>query len=208
MILGEVEVVCPLDGKTFKTVMAASGTQFGSYLDLKPFGPTPAPWPMAKCPGSGLVIYKNNFSNDEVSKLRQLVLSPQYQAVVNVHTNYFLAARLMAEMGEPPATVASTLLQATWEARSPAEYRSYATAALASYEQVLLTQPQGESQRLIATLVAGELERRLGLFEQSKIRFLGISSRDALPPPMNRIVKLQLALLEKMNSAPARVPAE
>ena len=79
---------------------------------------------------------------------------------------------------------------------------------LATYEQILSAIPQDLDEKLTAMLVAGELERRLGLFEKSRTRFLGIPNRTALRSPMNEIVQLQLVLIEKMNSEPAEVPSK
>lgn len=206
MTVGEIDVVCPIDGKRFKTITAYSGSQFGMYLDLKPVGPTPAPWPLAKCPGNGFVIYKKTFTAEELARLRPYVRSEAYRALVPGHTNYFLAAKLQQALSEPPAKVAITLLQATWEARDDDQYRAYASEALAAYEQVLAAPPKDEAARLTAMLVAGELERRLGLFDQARSRFLAIPNRESLAEPMDRVVALQLSLIEKGNSEPAEIP--
>lgn len=208
MTMGEREFVCPIDGKKFMALTAFSGTQFGMGLDLKPLGPTPAPWPLPKCPGNGFVLYKKEFSTEELDRLKSYVKGGDYQSMAKIHTNYFLAAKLKAAMGEPVSSVAITLLRATWEARSLEEYQTYASAALATYEQILSAIPQDLDEKLTATLVAGELERRLGLFEKSRTRFLGIPNRTALRSPMNEIVQLQLVLIEKMNSEPAEVPSK
>lgn len=206
MTVGEIDVVCPIDGKRFKTITAFSGSQFGMQLDLKPVGPTPAPWPLAKCPGNGFVVYKKTFSAEELARLRPYVRSEAYRALVPGHTNYFLAAKLQQALNEPPARVAITLLQATSEARDDDQYRAYATEALAAYEQVLQAPPKDEVDRLTAVLVAGELERRLGRFDLARSRFLAIPNRDSLAEPMDRIVALQLSLIEKGNSEPAEIP--
>jgi hypothetical protein len=208
MTMGEVDYVCPIDGQKFKALTAFSGTQFGMGLDLKPRGPTPAPWPLPKCPGNGFVMYKKIFSTDELDRLKSYVQSAVYQSLAKGNTNYFLAAKLKAAMGESALSVASTLLRATWEARSREEYQTYARATIDAYDRVLSEKHSDEDQKLTATLVAGELERRLGLFEKARTRFLGIPNRTALRSPMNEIVELQLVLIEQTNSEAAEVPAK
>ena len=111
--LGEIEILCPIDGKRFKALTAFSGFQFGAGLDLMPLGPTPAPWPLAKCPGNGFVIYKEKFSPKETDRLKTIVRSAEYRALTKVHTTYFLAAQLQSTMGEPAYIIANTLLRAT-----------------------------------------------------------------------------------------------
>ncbi len=206
MVIRETEFTCPIDGKKFKSMAAYSGTSFGVHLDLKPVGPIPAPWPLPKCPDNGFVLYKTEFTESELNRLRVFVGSDKYQSLAKSNTNYFLAAKLREFMGEPPSLVASSLLQATWEARNEAEYRTYATAALAAYEQVLSRGARDDKLALNAVLLAGELERRLGLFDRARQRFEGIPNRDSLEEPMNRIVKLQLALIAQKNKKTMELP--
>lgn len=193
----DVEIVCPLDGTVFRSMMANSGLQTGIGLDFKPLGMTPAPWPLARCPGNGFVIYKSEFSAYELSRLRVIVRGETYQSMLGQDRPHFLAAHLMAAMHEPPSRIAVMLLQATWEARGPEQYRTYALAALAAHEKLLHTHHGRPRGRLMASLVAGELERRLGRFEQARRRFLAIPFRDRIGEPYVRIIRRQLELIEQ-----------
>src|SRR5262245_42254341 len=132
----EREVACPVGGETFKAHLPASETQFRQQLDLKQTGEIASPWPLARCPGNGFVIYKESFSGEEIARIAAYVASAEYQAMRATETNYFLAAALRSRFGDPPATIAMTLLQATWEAQSDEQqYRRYATLALAAFER-------------------------------------------------------------------------
>src|SRR5690606_5477690 len=75
MTVMDVDFTCPVGGEEFSTRMAGSGTAFGRNLDRRPFGPTPSPWPLAKCPGNGFVLYQREFSDAEIRKLTPLVES-------------------------------------------------------------------------------------------------------------------------------------
>jgi len=121
MKLEEVEVTCPLDGSVFKTLEQVSGYQTGLGLDLRSEGALRSPWPVARCPSNGFVIYKERYSDAELIKLRAYVASSEYQSLVADHTDHYLAARLQRFMGESAATVVYTLLKATWEAGSSDE---------------------------------------------------------------------------------------
>ncbi|MBP7370537.1 MAG: hypothetical protein KA902_03775, partial [Arenimonas sp.] len=108
------DLICPIGGEKFEAVLAGSGTSFGNYLDLKPYGPTPAPWPIAKCPSNGFVIFKNSFTPTEREKLKSFVETEQYQLLQKKYSNYYLAAKLKENLGVAKREIAHTLLQATW----------------------------------------------------------------------------------------------
>lgn len=207
LTFGEVDVVCPLDGEKFRTVEAMSGTQFGMYLDLKPLGPIAAPWPIAKCPSSGFVVYKRNFTPEEISQLRPYVASPEYQALQRSETNYYLAAKLQSVVKAPAGAVAFTLLRATWEAKPGNQYAAYAAEALDAYKLALQQPYENPRQEITDRLVAGELERRLEKFEEAKSRFSTLADGQlAGNASLRPIVDLQLKLIAERNSRPAMVP--
>jgi len=209
MTLYEVELTCPIDGTKFMATLAGSGTSFGMFLDTKPYGPTPAPWPLAQCPSNGFVLYKDNFSNEEIARLRPFVESAEYQVLRRENTNYYLAARLRIHQGENAADVAFVFLQATWEAKDPSQYQKYAAEALQAYEEALTRPYADPKQWLTDQLLAGELERRLGRFEKAAARFRTLSGRDELRDGfLRQIVDLQMQLIGARNAAPEKVPQE
>ena len=122
LVLKEVTMTCLIGGETFTFERAMSGTQYGMHLDMKPYGPIASPWPIPKCPSNGFVMYKENFSDQEIVSLARYVASDEYKALKDRHTNYYLAASLQQHMGESELLIARTLLQATWEARSRSQY--------------------------------------------------------------------------------------
>jgi len=203
----EVEETCPIDGEKFKATLAMSGTQFGIYLDGKPYGALLAPWPLAKCPTTGFVMYKSKFSEDELAKLREYVQSSEYRALIGVETTYYLAATLQRRIGEDNRRIASTLLRATWQAETDSRYRRYAQETLEAYKQ-LLTQAADERSLLSMEFIAGELERRLGLFDEAKRRFSALASRDeAKSGTFPQILEFQLTLIEAKDAQPHKVPS-
>jgi hypothetical protein len=203
----EVEEACPIDGEKFKTTVAMSGTQFGVYLDAKPFGALLAPSPLPKCPSTGFVMYKSKFSDDELIKLREYVHSAEYKALSGVETSYYLAAKLQRQVGDDSRRIASTLLRATWQAATDDQYRRYAQETLEALKQVI-GQAAGDSRAILSMeFAAGELERRLGLFEDAKRRFSALAERDeAKSGAFPEILKLQLALIEAKDAAPHKAP--
>jgi Uncharacterized protein conserved in bacteria (DUF2225) len=203
------EYVCPIDGEKFRTTMAVSGTRLGQYLDLRPYGSIASPWPLAKCPTSGFVIYKEEYSQVELSRLREYVASEDYKLRTNTDTNYYLSAKLRANLGESPAQLAFVFLQATWEARSIVQYEKYALDALDAYKAAIAEATVGSNQWLTNQFVAGELERRLARPEDAKRRFLRLAEREEVKEGVYRkILDLQLKLLSVGHNGPELIPKD
>ncbi|MFP5391179.1 MAG: hypothetical protein ACLGI6_06485 [Gammaproteobacteria bacterium] len=201
-------------------MQAMSGTQFGIFLDLKPYGPIAAPWPLAKCPANGFVLYKPKFSKAELAKLKPYVASAEYRTLGANHTDYYLAARLARVAGEPAVTIAQLLLRATWEA-GPQEdeqgkvkvdtqrYAQYAGEALDAFKAVLAQPADVPEQWQTDQLVALELERRLGRFEEAQARLDALAGRTEFASgTMHTIVELQRKLIAARDNQPKQVPEE
>ncbi len=207
-----MKIVCPIDGQVFYARQIMSVTSQGIGLDFKPLGSVPAPQPLPQCPGNGFVMYKASFTSEEIERFKAFVATDTYQGWVAQHTPYYLVAKLKAEAGEKIGAVADALMQATWEVTEPAQYRTYAQAALAAYEQELAESATTDAalaeRRLTATVMAGELERRLGLFERAQRRFAAIAHPETLPQPMRRMVPQQLALIARRDASFAALQPE
>lgn len=115
MTRSTVEMTCPYDGVTFSFSAQNSGSSFDKQLDWMPVGAVESPWPLASCPTNGFVFVKAKYEDDELERLRPLILSPEYQALKN-ETPYYRAAWIMEHTGASHPQVSSLLLQATWEA--------------------------------------------------------------------------------------------
>lgn len=203
----EVELTCPIGGEKFKTVLAGSGYISGRFLDLKPFGPVAAPWPLAKCPSNGFVMYQSKYSESELERLEQFVASPAYQEIQAANTNYYLAATLQRHVEEPQEKFAQTLLQATWEARGE-QYNRYASEALEVYK-ALLSKPYSDKKKWMTDqMIAGELERRTRRFDDALKRFSDLKENISDDQFVEEIVELQLKLISEGKSNPQLIPAK
>jgi hypothetical protein len=144
--------------------------------------PTPAPWPSARRPGNGFVM----FSSKE--------------------TNYYLAARLMTAIAVPRRRVAYALVQASWEARVPEQHRRYIEEALAEYKVSLESEVDPEHW-INDQLLAGELERRLGQFDTASSRFTALLADPRTMKEIHiRIARFQLELIARRDSRSQLVP--
>jgi uncharacterized protein (DUF2225 family) len=180
-----------------------SGTQFGENLDLKPIGTIASPWPIAKCPSNGFVIFKDDFTKEELRRLEVFVQTPEYQKLQKVESNYFLAAMLMKQIDTAELSIAFALLKSTWEADNDEQYRRYAGVALESFK-ALLSHPAKsiESKDLLTCLhLSGELERRLGNFENAKTIFLSVLANPrAKGTDMESLANQELLLIQANDS--------
>lgn len=208
--------VCPLDGTKWTATLDGSGTSFGQQLDLKPVGPTPAPWRLAVCPTDHFVMYQDSFSPAELATLKPLITSPTYQALAKDHSEYFLLGKIFEHLGKPEFVIALAFVKASWQVdRDPARYAEYAGEALRHYEAGLAkpdtadakaSEAERQSLRLNAELIAGELERRLGKFEAARIRFARLEGSSQPKEEIFRtIIAQQLRLIAARDSDRHRV---
>jgi hypothetical protein len=155
---------CPIGGEVFEAYVPVTGSQFGKMLDLKPYGAIATPYPHPVCPGNGFVMYKKEFTEDDINNLTPFILSPTYQAHVNTETPYFRLATIYEHLERDALTVAHTWLKATWEAKAT-HYDAYATRAIQAFTATLRTETLSEKERATGLIVLVELKRRIGDFE-------------------------------------------
>jgi hypothetical protein len=208
---------CPIGGEKFEGTVVLSGYQRGQRLDFRPYGAIVSPAPLPQCPGNGFVMYKDEFSSEEIAKLKSIVAGKDYQALQKQHRTYFLAAYLEEKMGEATdRSLASRYLRASWQAEgswspgrtekpSPQERDlvvRYRTLALEKLNAALAKDERGSKDWLTGTLLAAELERLLGRFDAAQKRLADLPAADASDgqrTAREKIRKLALA----GNSAPA-----
>jgi hypothetical protein len=202
----KVEVVCPIGGERFSYDTAPPLASRETYLDQRPVDPR-APWPLAKCPGNGFVIYRENFPKSRLAKLAEFVNTDPYRQLAKVHSTRYLEAVLRKQLGDAPYAVAFALLQASWEATGDAaRYKQYAGEALAAYDAIALESLPEIRQRIFKRLISGELARRLGQFDSAEERFLKMRDAAELSKPFfQKIVELQLKLIRAKDASPQRV---
>jgi hypothetical protein len=156
---------CPIGGRSFEYVTAASYTTWGARPDGRPFASWEFLLALPECPDNGLVMYRA-FSEEEVARLRPLVASPEYQALRRSgDTSYYRASWLMERMGAPATHSLWALVQASWQAEAdPALRRRYLE------ELVRRGSALGEPRDLEAVAVRARVAnalRELGRFEEA-----------------------------------------
>lgn len=178
---GDAEFTCPIGGEVFTTQVVGSYTRLGMRLDLKPLGALVAPLPVPVCPGNGFVMYKDEFSDEELAKLTPIVESDAYQEARTLHTDYYMLAFLLEELEMEALDLAHIYLKATWEAeeQKPELLADYQSLALGKFKAYLDTEPDKDDNWWIAQIVSANLERRTGQHAEAIARI------EALPLDQN-----------------------
>jgi hypothetical protein len=194
----QVEMTCPYDGTKFSFEAQMSGTAFGMTLDFMTVGPIRSPSPLAVCPTNGFVFFKTKFSDEELDRLRPLILSSEYQALKE-ETAYYRGAWMAERMGLSHRDVSMMLLQATWEVFDvPARYERYA-AELAGRLPEDIGGADTEQKWPFQCLL-GELMRRRGRFDEARRYFSSFSTE--LKPNSDEalIVAFEIELIDKRDA--------
>ena len=162
MTFSETEISCPIGGEKFTFKEPRSGTSFGQTLDFMPIGAIVSPWPLAKCPSNGLIIYPE-LSQENYAQLKSFVLSKNYQTLQKKESNYYLLYTLFKKLNVDSELLINTLLAATWEVEAD-QYEHYAKEL-----KILLNQPQDSNNfNFIYPLISIELSRRMGDFKTAE----------------------------------------
>lgn len=195
------EMVCPYDDTPFQFHGQASGTIRDRTLDLRPVGPIESPWPIPDCPTNGFVFVKEEYSAEELEKLRALILSPEYRAIYK-ETSYYRAAWVLDRTGASKLEVSWMLLQATWQvSQSYVRYTGYATTLLAKLQEAV-GGIDDKKQQVETKLLIGEILRRLGRLDDAARHFRNIRSDVDAASDEARIIAFQLHLIALRDISP------
>ena len=174
----EITLTCPIDGQRFTATLMGSYFQSGMRLDFKPIGSLVAPYPYPVCPGNGFVMYKDAFSDNELSAIRAIVLSDEYRQLRIKNTDYFMVAYVKQRLGANHYELGNTYLRASWEAETASLDWSTSTEGLRSksstslcMEMAAMTRIGGRLQSLPQNLRGSLASSALLNFESAVYRF-------------------------------------
>ena len=179
----EVQVTCPVDGQKFKASMVASYTSSGARLDLKPVGDgVIAPYPYPVCPGNGFVVYKSEFSDSERAAINAIMASGEFAKLRGEHTDHYMVAYVKQRLGADDFAVASSYLQASWEAERdrPQRVKEYRAKALEKFDAARERGNLNVDDWWTAAVIGIELKRLAGDFAaaEERLRNLPVQKLD------------------------------
>ena len=194
--------VCPLNGARVAYTGTHSYSIFGRETDGKPYGSWEFPLEMARCPGSGLPIYQEKFTGDEVKALKALVATPGYQAIKGEST-YFVLAYVFQSQGRPLSMQMDALLAASFEVReNPAVYPRYAKVFVERAELRLAELTPDVGDWWMLQLITINIIRQTGDFPAAQARL------DSLPDTATPRFKLYLQQTRELIAAKDSKPHE
>jgi len=167
MTLRTQTVTCPITGKPFKATLQASGTTFGVYLDMRPYGPIASPEPVAVCPDASRFPVFKTLDATERARVRQIVTTPAYKGLIAAgDQTYYVIAHVKRQLRYDPVEVAQDLVQAAWQAQpGSGQHRRYLQEARTAFEAVAAAPAQTQALALNARYFQAELSRQLGEFD-------------------------------------------
>jgi hypothetical protein len=190
------EFTCPIGGETFKQNQTSSGFQAGAMLDFKPYGAIHAPWPLPTCPINGFVMFKNNFTSEELELLKPLI----EESIYKQSSQHFRAFLMMQKLNAPLQQQFNMLLQAVWGGGL-----LYIPKAHELVSSLLANQTLDEKRKVNFNLLKIEFERRQSKFveAQNSLNELEGKHPDVLKTP---IFGCQKQLIEQKNPNPSPIP--
>jgi uncharacterized protein (DUF2225 family) len=206
------ELTCPICKTKFTTGVSSGGGFISTQrLDMKPIGPISAPNPRPVCPKDHFVFYKYNLTEKEAEHLRSFINSQEYQGLVKDYPHYYLIAKIYEFLGESEFKIAYTYLQASWEVEKSSrdQYEQCLKASLEHYQKFLSNNKEKGKAQETAELLSGEIERRLGSFDDAKKRFKRLKNLSEFNAGFySGVIKLQLVLIQDRDSGPHEIPRE
>lgn len=160
-------VTCPVTGKPFRATLQASGTVFGVYLDMRPYGPIASPEPVATCPDASRFPVFKTLDATERARVRQIVTTPDYKGLIAAGDQpYYVIAHVKRQLQYDPIEVAQDLVQAAWQAQPGGrQHRRYLLEARMAFEAIAAAPAQTQELALNSRYFQTELSRQLGEFD-------------------------------------------
>lgn len=174
------DFVCPAGGEKFTANVIVSFTSWGQRPDGRPYGTLPI-YPITECPGNGLLLVQDNFSPEDVAKLGPLVASSEYQAMRTAETPHYRAWWLLAHLQRDPYTLASFLLQASWETDADLARKARYQAAFVAAATGLKPAPDKTEAWFVLNMRAGNALRELGYFDKAAQLLARVDKPEFMP---------------------------
>jgi hypothetical protein len=209
-----VTMLCPVCGQTLTPLAADKGATWGYRLDLRRVGPVKDPPALLVCPNCRFPVFKTDFTDTELTRLRAFLKSAEYAAIPYQSVPYYYVAlikeRRLVRLPAGDYDIAHAYLQASWQAEDmnePALRDAYLGKALVYVQSALKTVKRGDPYFPTLHILNAELRRRLGKFSEAKaiLRPL-VKDKDFQAAYLKRIIAAEEALVKVEDSSPANSP--
>ena len=196
----EIAFTCPIGGEKFTQTMDTSGTRIGMMTDTRPVGPIATPFSLAQCPSNKFVMFKKEFSPDELAKFERVVNSAEYQQIAAQSPSYFAWGRMMELAGEnqDAQQMMNIFLQASWQSESQESF----SKTLEYADKVLANKAISSKDAINTQFLRGEMLRKLGRFDEAKRVFTALQKNPEVKQDklFSQLAALQLSLVAKKST--------
>ena len=196
----EIAFTCPIGGEKFTQTMDTSGTRIGMMTDTRPVGPIATPFSLAQCPSNKFVMFKKEFSPDELAKFERVVNSAEYQQIAAQSPSYFAWGRMMELAGEnqDAQQMMNIFLQASWQSESQESF----SKTLEYADKVLANKAISSKDAINTQFLRGEMLRKLGRFDEAKRVFTALQKNPEVKQDklFSQLAALQLGLVAKKST--------
>ena len=193
----EMAFTCPIGGEKFTQTIDTSGTRIGMMTDTRPVGPIATPFSLAQCPSNKFVMFKKEFSPDELAKFERVVNSAEYQQIAAQSPSYFAWGRMMELAGEntDAQQMLHIFLQASWQSESQESF----SKTLEYADKVLANKAISSKDAINTQFLRGEMLRKLGRFDEAKRVFTALQKNPEVKKDklFSQLAALQLSLVAK-----------
>ena len=201
----EREFMCPFDGMVWKERVETSGTARGLRLDLRQLGEIVDPPTLPQCPKCRFPMFSDRFAGPLVDRLRPFVRGGDFQMLARKNPPYFALAQVQSYLNAPDRHIAMSYLRASWQAEErEGVCRRMLEKAHTHFVAALAVAGQPDAKLDEMSMLCGEIERRLGRWDDAEKRFRAIEESGRLKDsPKAPVIGIQLALIARRDSAPA-----
>jgi len=216
----EQEFLCPICDTRWHQRIETSSRVKGMRLDLRQVGDVVDPPTLPQCTKCRFPYFSDRLAeqaNDPVKagafkRLRSFVTGADFQMLAAKNPPYFALAQVQKFLGDDPdnrrptphRVIALSYLRASWQVEDrEVACRRLLEKAREHYVSALAETGAKDTQRRDLMLLCGEIERRLGKWDEAEARFGELDASGLLKgTPQADIPALQLRLIAQHDSAP------
>jgi hypothetical protein len=201
------QMTCPIDGEVFTAIVGVNAHYLGQRLDTRRLGASVEPIPLPVCPTTGFVVYRRDFTPEQLALAQELVDTTDFRRQVRTGNEYTVAAYVAEQLGESRMVIAHFWLEASWLFESdPVRNPEYLARAYDWYTLALEEVGNDQEKFWQVQALRVELLRRLGRFDEARTLLTELPL-NSLPTghALKRVLIQQQLLLQRGDSQPRPV---
>jgi hypothetical protein len=205
----EQDFECPFDGHRWRQRLETSANAKGLRLDLKQLGDVVQPPSLPQCPKCRAVMFLEKWEPPVVDTLRPFLATDEFAQVAAKYPSYYVLAVVQERLNAPPFHIGHSYLRASWQCEArPGVARHCLGRSHEFLSRAFAAMKADDRQYANSALLLGELERRLGRFDEADARFRALLTAEGFKDEGHqRVINRQMELIAKRDSEPRGVIA-